>query len=490
MTEQATVGAVTHRAARNAAVRAGAEVLGKVATLAWTVAAARMLSEHDFGIVSYALTTMLVLSSLAAWGFDPAVTRRGAADPAALPRIYQSAQAWKTLIAVPVLLVAWLVLLGHPSLGSALVIGCMLLAGFPELWSHTARSAAAAREVSSGVSTALVVQRLVTAAAVLVALGAGFGVEGVAVGFLVGTLVGWGAHVVAARRLDVRRPLRALRPTDLREGIRGTFLIGLSSLVLMLLFRVDVLLLGQLDGPREVAVYSVAYRLLETVLFVTYAINYAVLPVMSATADPTRRRLGYERAMAVAAFVYLPFTVVCLVDGASVLRLLFGEAYAESAAPVLAWLAPAPLFLAAATFATSVLLALERSWELFLGSTLALVTNIVLNLALIPPYGAGGAAAATAVSYVVQAVVILVGLRRIGERVAILTPLASAAGASLALLAVLELSPLPLLLELLVGGIAYVGAWLLLVRWFAPEQQQVVLGLLRRRRAAGAGPRP
>lgn len=488
MGEPATIGAVTHRAARNAAVRAGAEVLGKVATLAWTVAAARMLSEHDFGIVSYALTTMLVLSSLAAWGFDPTVTRRGAAEPDQLPRIYQSAQAWKTLIAVPVFLATWLVLLGHPSLGSALVIGCMLLAGFPELWSHTARSAAAAREVSSGVSTALVLQRLVTAAAVLAALAAGFGVEGVAVGFLIGTLAGWGAHVVAVRRLDVRRPLRALRRADLHDGIRGTFLIGLSSLVLMLLFRVDVLLLGQLDGPREVAVYSVAYRLLETVLFVTYAINYAVLPVMSATADRTRRRLGYERAIAVAAFVYLPFTVVCLVDGASVLRLLFGDTYAESAAPVLAWLAPAPLFLAAATFATSVLLALERSWELFVASTVALVVNVALNVALIPPYGATGAAAATAVSYVVQAVVVLVGLRRLGERVSVLAPLVSAAGASLALLAVLELSPLPVLLELPLGAVAYVGAWLLLVRWLAPEQQQVVMGLLRRR-AAGAEPR-
>ncbi|GAB2451839.1 hypothetical protein GCM10027062_35820 [Nocardioides hungaricus] len=488
MAEQMSVGAVTHRAARNAAVRAAAEVLGKVATLAWTVAAARMLSEHDFGIISYALTTMLVLSSLAAWGFDPAVTRRGAADPDGLPRLYQSAQAWKTLIGLPVFLVAWLVLLGHPSLGSGLVLACMLLAGFPELWSHTARSAAAAREVSSGVSTALVLQRLVTAAAVLVALVAGFGVEGVAVGFLAGTLAGWGAHVVAARRLDVGRPIRALRRADLREGIRGTFLIGLSSLVLMLLFRVDVLLLGQLEGPREVAVYSVAYRLLETVLFVTYAINYAVLPVMSATADRARRRLGYERAVAVAAFVYLPFAVVCLVEGGSVLRLLFGATYAESAAPVLAWLAPAPLFLAAATFATSVLLALERSWELFVGSTCALVVNVALNLVLIPPYGASGAAAATAVSYVVQTAVVLVALRRIGERVSVLTPLASAAGASVALLAVLRLLPLPLLLELPLGGAAYVGAWLLLVRRFAPEQQQVVLGLFTRR-SGGAGPR-
>jgi O-antigen/teichoic acid export membrane protein len=482
----AQVGETTHLAARNVVIRAVAEVLGKVATLAWTVAAARMLSSHDFGTVNYALTIMLVLSSLAAWGFDPAVTRLGSTDPEGLPGVYRATQVWKTVLAVPVFLVAGALLIGGPSVGSWPILTCMLLAGLPELWSHTARSAAAARQVSAGVSTALIVQRLATAVLVLVALAAGYGAQGVAAGFLLGTVVGWGAHVLAARRLDLQRPLRALRRADLVTSVRGTFLLGLSALVLMLLFRVDVLLLGHLEGPGEVAVYSVAYRLLETVLFVTYAINYAVLPVMSVAVDAVRRRVGYERAVAVAGFVYLPFTVVCLIEGNAVIHLLFGAAYADAAAPVLAWLAPAPLFVAVSTFAASVLLAVKRTQELFIGSVSALVVNLVLNLVLIPPYGATGAAAATAISYVAQSAVVLVGLFRAGERVSVLTPLASAAGASVVLFLALEASPLPLLLELVLGGVVYVGAWLLLVRVLAPEQQQVVVGLLTRRTAEDA----
>ena len=47
MAEQ-VISDTTQRAARNAVVRAVAEVLGKVATLAWTVAAARMLPADDF----------------------------------------------------------------------------------------------------------------------------------------------------------------------------------------------------------------------------------------------------------------------------------------------------------------------------------------------------------------------------------------------------------------------------------------------------------
>ncbi|ANH40149.1 Polysaccharide biosynthesis protein [Nocardioides dokdonensis FR1436] len=481
MAEQ-LISATTHRAARNAVVRAVAEVLGKVATLAWTVAAARMLSNQDFGTISYAMTIMLVLSSLAAWGFDSGLTRRGSAEPDALPGLHRATQVWKTALAAPVFLVAGVLLAGSPAIGSWPVLAFMLLAGFTELWSHTVRSTAAARQVSAGISAALVLQRIATAAAVLVALALGAGAEGVAFGFLLGSAAGWGAHVLALRRLDVRRSALDLRRADLADAVHGTFLIGLSGLVLMLLFRVDVLILGVLEGPGEVAVYSVAYRLLETVLFVTYAINYAVLPVLSATDSSTTRRLGYERAVAVAAFVYLPFVVVSLVEGRAVIDLLFGASYAAAAAPVLAWLAPAPMFLAMASFATSVLLALQRTRVMLLASSAALLINLVLNLVLIPQFGAVGAAAATTFAYLVQVLVVLTGLSRLGERPALLTPLTSAGVAAVVLLAALVLSPLPLLVELALGGVVYLAVWLVLVRRLAPEQLQVVMGLVQRRR--------
>lgn len=478
------ISATTQRAARNAVVRAVAEVLGKVATLAWTVAAARMLPADDFGAVFYALTIMLVLTSLAAWGFDSGLTRRGSAVPESLPRLFRATQVWKSALSVPLLLAAGLLLAGVPAVGSWMVLALMLAAGLPELWSQTIRTAAACRQVSAGVSTALVVQRVATAAAVLAALGAGTGAEGVAAGFLAGTVVGWLAHVLAARRLDVRQPLRGLERADLAAAVRETVLLGVSGLVLMLLFRVDVLILGQLEGAGSVAVYTVAYRLLETVLFVTYAINAAVLPVLSATRSRETRLLGCERAIAVGGFVYLPFVAVALTEGEDVIDLLFGATYAGPAAPVLAWLAPAAMLLALASFTDSLLHVLGRHRALLASSSVALGVNVALNFALIPVLGATGAAVATTLSYLVQAVVVLTFLQRAGERPRVLSPLLSPGAASLVLVALLVLLHLPVLVELVVGAMVYLGAWLLLVRRFAPEQQQVLVGLVRRRRVA------
>jgi len=474
------VGEVSLRTARNAAIRATAEILGKVATLAWTVAAARLLSQDEFGTVSYALNVMLLASSLAAWGFDTGIARTGSAKPDRLDPVYLGSQLWKTGIAVVVFAATIAFLVLQPDAGPWPVLVLMVLAGFPELWSLSARAAASAQQKSSWVSSALVAQRLVTAGAILAALFLGLGATGVATGFLVGTLVGWGFHHVVLRRMRITHRLRDLRRPDLAEAVRGTFLLGVSGLVLMLLFRVDVFLLGQIRSTAEVAVYSVAYRLLETVLFVTYAINYAVFPVMSATGSATRRRLGYERAMAVAAFVYLPFVVVCLTEGRSIIELLFGSQYAAPAAPVLAWLAPAPLFLAAAFFGNSVLAASGRSRSLLLASSLALTTNVVLNLLLIPPYGGQGAAASTSVAYVVQTAVVLWALRG-AERPRLVAALTSSAVAALALAGLLVLLALPLPVELVLGAAVYLGVWLLVVRRVAPEQRDVVVGVLRRK---------
>ena len=258
-------------------------------------------------------------------------------------------------------------------------------------------------------------------------------------------------------------------------------MIGVSAMVLMLLFRLDAVLLGALDGFDAVASYSVAYRLLETVLFVSFAVNQAILPVMSATTDVTRIRSAYERGLSVAAFVYLPFAVVCLVEGTRILDLTFGGDYAQSSAPILNWLVPAPLLYAMAFFGSSVLIARDLLKGMLLAAVVATVANVGLNLWLIPLYSGTGAAVATTVSYAVQAVATLLIVRHSVTSMNVVRPLVEAAVASAVLAAVLVVLDLPLLVELALGGVVYLAAWYVIARRFAPEQLQVIGGILRRK---------
>ena len=51
--------------------------------------------------------------------------------------------------------------------------------------------------------------------------------------------------------------------------------LGVDTVVAMALFRIDQVLLGAMKGDAAVGVYAAAYRLLETMLFVSWAVAAA-----------------------------------------------------------------------------------------------------------------------------------------------------------------------------------------------------------------------
>jgi O-antigen/teichoic acid export membrane protein len=470
-------------AAVNVVVRGSAEVLGKIATFVWTVFAARELTQTEFGAVSYALTLMLVLSALPNGGFEVGLVRRGSAHPERLNGVFSQTQAWKTLLGLPVFGAAVVVTaLTERSAMMVLVIALFLLAGFPELWSSSLRSASTTIQRPWAASSALVLQRLVTAVLVIAVVWVHPTPLGVAAGFCLGTLVGWLAHVVALRRAGVHLVPSEVHRAGMLDLLRDTWVVGISGLVLMALFRLDAIILEALVGYEAVANYSVAYRILETVLFVTFSVNQAIFPVMSATTQVTRIQKAYERALSVIGFVYLPFATVCVLEGGRVIRLLFGDRYAVSAEPILQWLAPAPLFYAVAFFGTSVLLSRNRPSATLTAASLATVVNVAANLVLIPRWEGVGAAVATSVSYAVQGGAVLVLVRRNGVRVGVLRPLLEAGLAAVALAALLMLLHAPLFVELVAGAVVYLAVWVGLSRVTAPEQLEVVGSLMARGR--------
>jgi O-antigen/teichoic acid export membrane protein len=261
----------------------------------------------------------------------------------------------------------------------------------------------------------------------------------------------------------------------MRKFVRGTWMVGVNALVLMALFRLDAVLLAEMQGEQALGAYAAAYRLFETALFLTFAVSSAVFPLMSAranAADTVRR--GVETGLATVAAVYLPFAVVCLVDAPGVLHFLFGAEYGQTSAGALRWLAFAPLAFAVAYLASAALTATNRAQGLLVGAVLALITNIGLNLFLIPRFAGTGAAFASTASYAVEAVVLLAVLARFSGRVELGRPLLESGLASAVLAVGLWVSPLHTALEVPLGGAVYAVMWWGLTRRFDPHHLQVL----------------
>ncbi len=478
---RAQVGHVTRRTARNAAVSAGAQVTGKVGTLIWTVLAARILSESAFGAFFYALAVATLLSAVAEWGFDAVMVQRGSRDLTRLPELFSLAISWQTLIALPLFLLGGLAVApSRPDGDARAVLGLVLLAVLLDIWSDSSRAASAAAQEQTGTAAALVLQRLATVVLAAAALLLDLGVVGLAGAFLLGSVVGAAAHLRALARLGVGFSPRGLDRASLNDFLQDTWVLGLTSVVLMAVFRLDAVLLQAFRGDEAVGDYSAAYRLLETVLFVAFALRSAVFPVLNNARTDAAVAAGLNRGLSPVGLVFLPFGAVCLVEAPAVLDLLYGGDYARDGSSSLRWLAFAPLAYGIAYLLNAGLQARHLQPQMLRAALLAVIVNVALNLALLPRFGAAGAASATTVTYAVQAVAVALLLRRNGVATRVLPSMRESLVAAAALAALLWASPLPPLVEVPLGGLVYLVLWAAMVRRRDPQQLDVLRTLVRR----------
>lgn len=479
MSEAGPEGPPDRPVAHNAVAAAAADVVGKLSTLAWTVVAARTLTQEQFGAFNFALAVALIASAFAEGGFDPVLVRRASRDRRRLATFHTQAIAWEVGIALPVFaLAAGSVWLTRSDADVRTAIVLVLCAVFLDIWSDTARASAAAARDQARTSGALALQRIVAAALMIPALAAGLGLEGMAAAFLVSSAVGWIAHVRVLSRIDVAFRRRLLDRRGLVAFARGSWTLGLSSLFAIALFRLDAVLLSVLKDDQAVGLYAAAYRLFETVLFLTFAVVGAVAPLMNARPDDREEvaRLS-ELILVVLSFVYAPFVAVCLVEAEAVLELLYGARY-EAASSAVRWLALTPPVYAVAAMTGATLVAIERTRGILVGAVCALVVNVALNLVLVPGAGVAAAALATTAAYAVEAVIGVAILRRHLPHVRVLTPFAETLAVAAVAGLLLELSPLPLPIEVALATAVYVAGWLAFVRAVRPERLVAVRTLL------------
>lgn len=72
-----------------------------------------------------------------------------------------------------------------------------------------------------------------------------------------------------------------IRRDTLKVILKGSLLYGVMSMLGLIYFKVDTLLLSYLKGNYDAGVYSAAYRFLEGIVFIPAAFETAFFPVMS-----------------------------------------------------------------------------------------------------------------------------------------------------------------------------------------------------------------
>jgi O-antigen/teichoic acid export membrane protein len=196
----------------------------------------------------------------------------------------------------------------------------------------------------------------------------------------------------------------AVRSTRMHQLLRDSWPLAMSTLAIAVYMRIDQIMLGQLVGDSAVGVYAAAVRVSEIWYFVPLAIVSSVFPSIirargvSQEFYDRRWQQLYDLMTLLAVGVALPMTFV----SGWLIQLLFGAPYA-AAGPVLAVHVWGSLFVFLGV-ASSQWFVIENRQLWSMHRTLAgAVTNVGLNVLLIPAFGVMGAASATVISYGVSA---------------------------------------------------------------------------------------
>lgn len=389
------------RAVGNSAWLAGSRLFSITVNIIAVIFISRYLGPSQFGIFSYALSVAAILGTLSHLGLNSVITKELVRGRHSQESILGTALTMRLVSGLVVTLLGAVIVHFMSSDNSDLVLFVTLLlisetlrSGI--LFSYWFEAQAQARPIAG--ATVLIVLigatlkiGMVVGDASLLSLVIVQSLDG----FLVLVLFGW----LYATRSGSLGKLRVSWYVA-RKLLRDSAPLIVSGLTAIVYLRIDQVMLGQIEGSAAVGIYAVASRISEFWYFVPTAISTAAFPFLVRL--KMRNAKQYEKRVQelLDILTWLGITVAIMVSliGPPLITMLFGVAYA-SAGGLLVVHVWGGVFMAPRALVSKWLIAEEALQYSVLSQGSGAVLNIILNLLLIPNFGAMGAAIATVLSY-------------------------------------------------------------------------------------------
>ncbi len=385
----------------NLSILSAGQVVSQLANIAVLVYLADFLGAHDFGIIQIGVAFMGYAMIAAEWGmFSLGIREVSRMDDPASIRVYARQHCGMLGVQALVILALGLLILPRlPFFGhEPAVFLIYLIMVLPQVYTQSWLATGLERMTWVGLSR--IVRSLVYAVIIFLGLRwlAGLGgqpaVRWVPVAFLLATL---------ASNLVVNIPLGGIfggwihpGPAPRREygrRWRETASIGAGTVVLRVLFNIDIILLGSLTTPEDVGHYAAAAKIMFVLVIAVEVLWAALLPRLSrlATHAPDSFRASFNLYLGTVLALLVPVAVGGWFVGEGLIGLLYRGEF-SAAVPVFKVLAVSYACLALATYLGNTLISEDRQkqylWPLLASSLVA----VVMVRLLVPGHGITGAA--------------------------------------------------------------------------------------------------
>jgi len=229
-------------------------------------------------------------------------------------------------------------------------------------------------------------------------------------------------RVLAVRRLGYS-PKPGLRGRGLGTFVRAAAVYGMAAIGHSLYVHVDVFIVRYVRGEAELGAYAAAFRPMMTLMAIPGTLMVPLLPLFTAAAFTARERFAAHIEGLTTLFCGLGLIAATggVMLAPDVLELLYERRYLDGdldATAALRWLSIAFGALFAASAFPTALLASGRELTLLVLVGIGLTTNTLLNLVFVPTFGFTAAAATTAATEIMFALLVMATTtRHLGRRV-------------------------------------------------------------------------
>jgi O-antigen/teichoic acid export membrane protein len=385
--------------------------LGASLILSWAVALAvrillpRYFGPALFGVFQFAdafTATIFVLTSL---GLETYVRKEVSTRPDHASSFFGGILVLRMAMGAVILAVALVALKwgGKPPE----VLRLVLLLGAAQMLVNLNGTYAAllhAAAVVGGLSVLNVVAKIAWAVGVAIVFAFHGGLQAVAVALLVSEVLRTlGLAWIARNRLNLR----------IRMDMRGATTVIVAALPFYLAQiaqvaygKIDISIMSFITNDVEVGWYGAASSLAGLSMLLSPLIGWVLLPLTSRAAARSDEELTLvtRRAMEVILVTAIPVTLFLGLGADVVVHTVFGAAFAP-AARSLRLLAPMFVLTYAAIVSASILVRLERGWEVTFISISGIVVTPILDLILVPVclsrFGPGGGGIGAAIALLI-----------------------------------------------------------------------------------------
>jgi len=220
-----------------------------------------------------------------------------------------------------------------------------------------------------------------------------------------------------------------------KPTLKGALPFGLTAIFGMTYHWIGTVMLSTMKGDVVVGWYSAAYRIILVLLLIPSAFDMAVYPVMSRLYVSSRNSLELmcEKGFKYLTFIGIPIGIGGMLLADRIILLVFGSEYSNSAIALKILIWSAVLIFIGTPF-SDMLNSINKQVVLAKIVGVSAVSNVFLNLLLIPKYSYVGASIATVVSVFLILIGVIITTSRIGYRIPIpriINPILKAMASSL-----------------------------------------------------------